>query len=252
MKENFGNALSHVLVHEGGWADHPRDPGGATMKGVTLATYRSYFGQDKSKNDLRNISDEELEQIYRSGYWNKCLCDKLPNGVDYAVFDAAVNSGPARSAKWLQAAVGAAQDGHIGPNTISMVEKEDPLRVATRMCDQRLDFLESLPTWPDFGKGWARRVEDVRATATAMTGGNASPVMSSPGTMDREADDYVAVRKGSTGDWVRKVQEVLNIQADGIFGKDTEAALKTWQQAHGLEPDGIAGRNTYRAMGLLT
>jgi len=165
MKNNFKSALKHVLVHEGGWADHPKDPGGATMKGVTLATYRRYFSEDKSKDNLHNISAEELEEIYRSGYWNKCRCDKLPPGVDYAVFDAAVNSGPGRGMIWLQAAVGAKQDGGIGPNTLSRVEEQDPLRVTDDMCDRRLTFLRSLSTWPTFGKGWGRRVEGVRTIA---------------------------------------------------------------------------------------
>ncbi|MBK19052.1 MAG: hypothetical protein CMM52_09500 [Rhodospirillaceae bacterium] len=118
MKKNFENSLKHVLIHEGGWADHPRDPGGATMKGVTLATFRRHFGEAKSKRALRNISDDQLRQIYRSGYWDRCRCDQLPSGVDYAVFDAAVNSGPGRSAKWLQAVIGAKQDGGIGPKTL--------------------------------------------------------------------------------------------------------------------------------------
>jgi lysozyme family protein len=78
MKENFNSSLHHVLAHEGGWADHPKDPGGATMKGVTLQVYRNHFGADKTKDDLRNISDAELGQIYRSGYWDKCRCDDLP------------------------------------------------------------------------------------------------------------------------------------------------------------------------------
>ena len=176
MKRNFKKALKHVLVHEGGWADHPKDPGGATMKGVTLATYRRHFGKAKSKNDLRNIADEELEQIYRSGYWGKCRCDELPVGVDYAVFDAAVNSGPGRGARWLQAAVGAKQDGGIGPKTLSRVEEHDPIQVTGVMCDRRLSFLRSLDTWPTFGKGWGRRVEGVRATAIAMAGGTSPAV----------------------------------------------------------------------------
>ena len=72
MKTNFKDSLKHVLVHEGGWADHPKDPGGATMKGVTLAVFRRHYGEDKTKDDLRNISDADLENIYRSGYWDKC------------------------------------------------------------------------------------------------------------------------------------------------------------------------------------
>jgi len=246
MKRNFKKALMHVLVHEGGWADHPRDPGGATMKGVTLATYQRHFGEDKSKDDLRNIADEELEQIYRSGYWSKCRCDELPTGVDYALFDAAVNSGPGRGAKWLQAAVGAKQDGGIGPKTLSRVKEHDPLEVIGVMCDRRLTFLRNLSTWSTFGKGWERRVEGVRDTAITMAGGS-SPVI---GKITPSVD-YKTVKKGSRGLWVRKLQEALEIQVDGKFGRDTEAVLKAWQQANGLEPDGIAGRNTYRSLGLL-
>ena len=195
---------------------------------------------------LRNIADEELAQIYRSGYWSKCCCDELPTGVDYAVFDAAVNSGPGRGARWLQAAVGAKQDGGIGPQTLSRVEEHDPIQVTDVMCDRRLTFLRTLSTWSTFGKGWERRVEGVRATAIAMAGGN-SPAI---GEITPSVD-YRIVKKGSQGIWVRKLQEALEIQVDGKFGRDTEAVLKTWQQAHGLEPDGIAGRTTYRSLGLL-
>ncbi|NKB80888.1 MAG: hypothetical protein GKS05_03120 [Nitrospirales bacterium] len=245
MKRNFKSALKHVLVHEGGWADHPKDPGGATMKGVTLTTYQRHFGEEKSKEDLHNIPEEELEQIYRAGYWNKCCCDKLPPGVDYAVFDAAVNSGPGRGAKWLQAAVGAKQDGGIGPKTLSKVEEFNPTVVADNMCDRRLTFLHSLPTWPTFGKGWGRRVEGVRTTAITMAGGKGPSVEIIPSV------EYKLVKKGSRGLWVRKLQETLGIQVDGKFGRGTEVALKAWQEQSGLEPDGIAGRNTYRSLGLL-
>jgi len=243
MKKNFKDSLDHVLKHEGGWADHPRDPGGATMKGVTLATYRRHFGKNKSKRALRNISDDELGQIYRSGYWDKCRCDKLPSGLDYAVFDAAVNSGPGRSAKWLQASIGAKQDGDVGPRTLAKVKQHDAVEVTDTMCDRRLTFLRSLGTWDTFGKGWGRRVESVRTTAVAMATGKTPAIV--------PAVKYRTTRKGSTGRWVRKLQQALEIHVDGKFGRGTEAALKAWQQANGLEPDGIAGRVTYRALGLL-
>jgi lysozyme family protein len=246
MERNFKNALLHVLVHEGGWANHPMDPGGPTMKGVTLITYRRYFGENKNKADLRNISDGELETIYDSGYWSKCRCSDLPFGIDYAVFDAAVNSGPGRGAKWLQASVGAEQDGSIGPETLSHVSAHDPIEVIEAMCDNRLLFLRSLSTWADFGTGWGRRVNDVRTTATIMAGRLPSGIETAT-----PSGDYVTVKKGSNGSWVIKLQTLLGIQADGIFGKDTDTALKAWQAEHGMEPDGIAGRNTYRAMGLI-
>ncbi len=246
METNFKNALNHVLVHEGGWADHPRDPGGATMKGVTLITYRRHFGEDKTKDDLKNISDGELEKIYDSGYWRKCHCNDLPSGIDYAVFDAAVNSGPGRGAKWLQASVGADQDGSIGSETLSHVKGHGPIEVIDDMCDHRLTFLRSLSNWSVFGKGWGRRVEGVRSIATIMAGGSPSKFETTAPSVE-----YVTVKRGAEGPWVRKLQESLGIQADGEFGRDTDTALKKWQEEHGLEPDGIAGRNTYRALGLI-
>jgi len=246
METNFTNALNHVLVHEGGWADYPSDPGGPTMKGVTLVTYRRHFGEDKTKDDLRNISEEELGKIYTLGYWGKCHCNDLPSGIDYAVFDAGVNSGPRRGAKWLQASVGAEADGSVGSATLARVREHDPVEVINGMCDRRLSFLRSLATWIDFGTGWGRRVEGVRSFATIMAGGRPSGIDEQPSI------GYVTVKMGSTGPWVRKLQEALGITADGEFGTNTDGALKQWQEKHGLESDGIAGRNTYRVLGLIT
>ena len=243
MKKNFKRSLKHVLVHEGGWADHPKDPGGATMKGVTLMTFRRYFGEDQSKTALRNITDAQLGKIYRSGYWDKCHCDELPAGIDYAVFDAAVNSGPGRSVKWLQAAVGAKQDGGIGPKTLAKVAEHDTIEIAESICDRRLAFLRSLDNWSTFGKGWGRRVEGVRTTALELADAKKPEITPSV--------QYKTTRKGSSGVWVKKLQQALGIHVDGKFGRDTETVLKTWQQDQGLEADGIAGRNTYRALGLL-
>ena len=247
MKDNFDTSLKHVLVHEGGFVNHPRDPGGATMKGVTLATFRRHFGASRTVDDLKNISDEQLGQIYRTGYWDKCRCDQLPSGVDYAVFDAAVNSGPGRSAIWLQGAVGAVRDGGIGPNTLTKVATHEPKAVVNDMCDERLAFLRRLPTFSTFGRGWTRRVAGVREFGLELAGGafdNEPP--------DTPSVDFDLVQRGSTGPWVVKVQEALEITADGDFGPKTEAALKAFQDAHGLEPDGVAGRVTLRALGLLT
>ncbi len=243
MKKNFKRSLKHVLVHEGGWADHPRDPGGATMKGVTLTTFRRHFGENQSKTTLRNITDAQLGQIYRSGYWDKCHCDELPGGVDYAVFDAAVNSGPGRSAKWLQAAVGAKQDGGIGPKTLAKVKQQDLIEITNDICDRRLKFLRSLDTWSTFGNGWGRRVEGVRNTALEIADVETPDITPSV--------EYKTTKRGSKGIWVKKLQQALGIHVDGKFGRDTETVLKNWQLQQGLEADGIAGRNTYRSLGLL-
>lgn len=170
MKENFGTALNHVLKHEGGWADHPKDPGGATMKGITIAVYRQHIKPNGTKNDLRNITDEQVATIYKKQYWDKVRGDDLPSGVDYAVFDFAVNSGVSRASKYLQAVVGKRQDGIIGPETLAATRSIMAQTVINNLCDRRMSFLRGLKTFETFGRGWTSRVSGVRLEALRMAG----------------------------------------------------------------------------------
>ena len=174
MQKNFEDSLDHVLVHEGGYVDHPDDPGGATNKGVTIAVFREFYGESMTKDDLRNITDEQVQHIYKTGYWDKCKCDDLPDGVDYVVFDQAVNSGAGRSAKWLQAAVGADVDGAIGPQTIAATNARDANQVINDMCDERLAFMKRIKNgelWKTFGRGWQARVDGVREHGLELAAG---------------------------------------------------------------------------------
>ena len=178
---NFTNCLPVTLKYEGGWSDHPRDPGGATMKGITLAVYRS-FRPAASKADLRAISNNEVEMIYRAGYWSPIKGDDLPHGVDLATFDFGVNSGVSRAAKYLQRAVGVDADGKIGNVTIAAVRSANGREVIQRLCGMRLSFVRSLGTFATFGKGWSRRIADVEARAVAMflsAGGDVTPEVKS-------------------------------------------------------------------------
>jgi lysozyme family protein len=184
MKANFTRALAATLKHEGGWSDHPADPGGATMRGVTLATFRRYV-PSASKTDLRNISDAQIEQIYRDGYWNKIKGDDLPYGVDFAVFDFAVNSGPQRAAIYLQEIVGVAPDGRIGPLTLAAIDKWDAVKLVEKLCANRIAFLKRLSTWPTFGKGWSRRVTDVLRLAKDMAIALPKPPAAKPEPVSR-------------------------------------------------------------------
>lgn len=168
MDRNFARALSLVLKHEGGWSDHPKDPGGATMKGVTLANFRLFVKPDATKADLRKITDEQIATVYRRHYWDAVAGAELPGGVDYAVFDFAVNSGPGRAAKYLQSVVGAKQDGKVGPATLAAVRKTMRPTVINDLCDKRMGFLRRLKTWPTFHNGWTRRVSEVRDEALKM------------------------------------------------------------------------------------
>ncbi|BAV46402.1 Uncharacterized protein MLTONO_1499 [Mesorhizobium loti] len=169
MDRNFARALSLVLKSEGGWSDNPADPGGATMKGVTLANFRRYVKADASKADLRKIGDDQVATVYRRFYWDAVLGAELPDGVDYAVFDFAVNSGPGRAAKYLQASVGVPQDGRIGPATLAAARARPAGVVIDQLCDARLAFLKRLSTWATFGRGWSDRVRSVRAEALLMS-----------------------------------------------------------------------------------
>lgn len=166
-KDNFPTCLKITLEHEGGWSDHPKDPGGATMKGITLATYRQWV-PGASKADLRAISDGYVSTIYETGYWQPVKAELLPAGVDLAVFDLAVNSGPGRAAKTLQAAVGVAKDGQIGSITLSKANQVGDVALVRDICARRLSFLRGLKTFSTFGKGWVRRVADVEAHGVKM------------------------------------------------------------------------------------
>ncbi len=251
MIDNFNSSLSLVLVHEGGFSDHPQDPGGATMKGVTLETFQRFFGADQTVAALKNITQEQLSLVYRSGYWNKCKGDQLPAGLDYSVFDAAVNSGPGSAGRFLQAALGIPQDGAIGQNTLAAIANTQAPTLITGVCDQRLAFLQKLNTFSTFGKGWSKRVDDVREQALKMANGSFSGQTASVVLPATPSMDFVTIKLGSTGPWVSRLQDALGVNADGQFGPATEAAVRALQAERGLVVDGIAGRSTCRALGLL-
>ena len=173
MERNFPEALAHTLKFEGGWANHPNDPGGATMKGVTHRTYASYLGREVSHDELRAIPDEHLADIYRKRYWDACRCSELPAGLDMAVFDTAVNTGPAQAARLLQRIVGVPVDGAIGPKTIAAVNDYVAVHgLATLIeayTEARQSFYRLLPTYVHFGEGWRKRADGVADIAKAVS-----------------------------------------------------------------------------------
>lgn len=198
MKSNFAACLPEILKHEGGWADHPKDPGGATMKGITIGTYRQWKGRAVTKAELRAISDAEVAAIYKRNYWDKVRGDDLPAGLDLVAFDAAVNSGPSRGARWLQTALGVAADGKVGPKTVEAALAADTATAINRALDVRLSFLKGLRTWPTFGKGWGRRVADVRAKALSMVGTKPATAPKRPAQAQKPAPASRAKETAST------------------------------------------------------
>ena len=169
MKDNFDEALKAILHHEGGYVFHKDDPGGMTNLGVTKKVWEEWVGHEVDEKAMRNLTPEMVGPMYKAKYWDKIKGDDLPTGVDYAVFDAAVNSGPGRAAKWLQGCVGVEQDGGIGPKTLAAVAAFDPKELVEDYAKRRLSFLMDLPHWGTFGKGWGRRVAEVQNTASSMT-----------------------------------------------------------------------------------
>jgi lysozyme family protein len=153
----FDDAFHKLLGHEGGFVDHPADPGGATRWGVTERVARAggYTGR------MQDYPAEHAKGIYRREYWDAVRADELPPLLRYPVFDAAVNSGTVQAVKWLQRAVGATDDGKVGPQTITMARAAQPDFAARRMLAQRLKFMTDLKTWPHFSRGWARRIADL-------------------------------------------------------------------------------------------
>lgn len=161
MKENFDRCFELLLKDEGGYVNDPVDPGGETNMGISKKAYPS--------EDIRGMTKDRAKMIYKRDYWSPIRGDDLPLGLDYAVFDAAVNSGVPRSTRWLQQMLGVNVDGKIGPVTLSKAKEVSPSETIDKFCDTRLSFLKGLSTWWKYKNGWTTRVEGVRETSKRMT-----------------------------------------------------------------------------------
>jgi lysozyme family protein len=172
MQSNFETCLSKLLVHEGNFVNHPEDPGGMTNLGVTIKVWEEWVGHPVSEKEMRNLTPLMVGPLYKRKYWDACHADELISGLDYCVFDTAVNSGVGRAVKLLQSCVGATPDGGYGSITNALVKKaeQEPAKLIEAYCAKRLEFLQSLRTFETFGKGWTRRVEEVKAEALKMLG----------------------------------------------------------------------------------
>lgn len=170
MKDNFSYCLKLLLEHEGGFVNHPSDPGGMTNLGVTAKVWEEWVGHAVDEKQMRALTPEVVGPLYKRKYWDACRADDLISGLDYCVFDVAVNSGPGRAVKFLQSCIGANVDGGFGPATLALVRKaeSDPERLISVYCAKRLEFLQNLSTFATFGKGWSRRVAEVKQKALEM------------------------------------------------------------------------------------
>jgi len=168
MKENYNKCLETILHHEGGYVNHPKDPGGETNLGVTKRVYEEHGGT----KDMKDLTVEDVAPIYKKGYWDKMKGDDLPSGLDLCVFDFGVNAGPGRAAKFLQKMIGTTVDGGIGPMTLAKVNEHVDSNGLEETIKQyqsaRQEYYEGLSTFATFGKGWTRRVEETTELALEL------------------------------------------------------------------------------------
>lgn len=201
-RQNFPACLAITLRHEGGYVDHPRDPGGATNMGITRGTLAAWRGRAVSKQEVRDLTKEEVGAIYRRNYWNPVQGDNLPDGMDLVAYDGGVNSGPARGAKWLQKGLRVAADGKIGKQTLSAaINTRDGVTAIQRACAARMGFLRGLRTFSTFGRGWSRRVAEIEAEAVAMYSRDVAVVAGQvePASKKAKRDTTAAAGSGGAG-----------------------------------------------------
>ena len=168
MNKNYDRCLKMLLKHEGGFVNHPDDPGGITNLGVTKRVYEEWVEREVSEQEMRDLTTEDVAPIYKKNYWDRGRCDDLPSGVDWCIFDWGVNSGVSRAAKALQRIIGVEADGGIGPMTLQAVANFEPEQIILKMHTQRKHFYEGLDVFATFGKGWLRRNNETKETALEM------------------------------------------------------------------------------------
>jgi lysozyme family protein len=169
MISNWQKSFELMLKSEGGYVNNPADPGGMTNLGVTKATWENWVGRESDEAEMRGLTPEKVEPLYKKKYWDAVRGDEIENGgVAYLLFDFAVNAGVGRSIKTLQTAVGVTPDGGFGPMTMAAVQATDPVDLIERFSQAKEDFYRSLTTFTTFGKGWLNRVADVKVKASAM------------------------------------------------------------------------------------
>ena len=166
--ENYVTCLEMILHHEGGYVNHPKDPGGETNLGVTKRVYEDFGGT----KDMKDLVREDVEPIYKKNYWDRMKCDDVPAGLDLCLFDFGVNAGTGRSAKYLQRMIGTVADGGIGRNTLralgNYIEEVGTEGAIKNFQSKRQEYYESLSTFETFGRGWTRRVDETTQAALGM------------------------------------------------------------------------------------
>lgn len=233
MKANFANSLAFTLKYEGGYSSNRKDPGNWTGGKVGVGTLKgTKYGiaaHSYPKLDIKNLTLDDVKPIYEKNYWRPIQGDSLPFGIDLATFDSGVMSGPARGAKWLQAALGVKQDGIVGPNTLAKARVSDARDIVKKICARRTGFVRSLKTFVTFGKGWTARIAACEAQALKMVVATASTAAAATAVLQVEAKAAASKAK----------QQASGAAATGAGGTGTYAVSD--QAAHWLTAGVIVG-----------
>lgn len=168
MKQNFDLTLKTVLKSEGGFVNHKLDPGGMTNLGVTKKVWEAWIGKAVGEKEMRALTPTMVAPLYKKQYWDAVKGDDLPSGLDYLMFDFAVNAGPGRAIKTLQKAIGTKPDGVIGPKTLAALKAADANDLIAKFSMEKELFYKALPTFATFGKGWLRRVDEAKSHAVTL------------------------------------------------------------------------------------
>jgi lysozyme family protein len=236
---SFDDSLRRLLAHEGGYSNHPSDPGGPTNFGVTIADYRRYAKPNATAADVMVMRVEEAATIYREKYWDALACNALPAGVDYALFDYCVNSGVGRAGKVLRRLVGLPDDDwHVTDAVLAYARARSPAALIDAMCAERLAFLKRLKTWPVFGAGWGRRVAEVKVVALSMAANAARAATQDAPSPLPHASPAPASGKAEIP-LPKKTEKVIK-GAGGASLAGIVAAANAWALAHPFETLALA------------
>ena len=234
-------SITRILAHEAGYVNNPKDPGGPTNRGITQATLSAWRGHPVTKADVRALPEAEAVAIYRAEYWDRVHGDALPGGLDYAVVDFGVNSGVGRANRYLQQVLKARSlyageiDGVVGAKTLGAITALTPKTVAAvigDLCTMRLRYLKTLDGWTTFGKGWSRRVAEVRQVALTLAAGtydHAEADLPDPVPTVRGGPAQVAASRTVTG-------KATALAVLGVVGDQASSYAGTFQTLSDIAP----------------
>ena len=159
MTGNFKQCLALVLKSEGGFVNHPSDPGGMTNLGVTKRVWEEYTGHEADEKIMRGLTPEKVAPLYEQRYWRPCYGEVLPRGLDFLCFSFGINAGCGRSVKLLQQSLGVVSDGIIGPRVMQNIRESNVTDIIKVFSESRREYYRTLKQFPIFGRGWIARTD---------------------------------------------------------------------------------------------